>query len=368
MHKHRVQPNRRGSRASVDSSTPLRHDSEFISVRLKGKKKIMSWQVFNILRRLAAVAAAIQYVIVSMSATWWALQVLEGAKNPTETLRVFPSSLIEGYLGDGLIRDSPLVQDVLGGDTTPRGHALFLESDTKTSTQNCSDMPLFNPAIYNYDFLSEGYLKMVSGTKYNVTALEDLELVLVVVDCSFRQIAAGDPSSVRVYNLVRSIADHSHLYLVTMSLNVQEYQVRAHRKQGPALVGMLTLVDMRDSNVQQFYTVATTYPFQRLPDFEIYQFVGITNDSYLELRSIPRDPNLEPVKNLVTARKRDFYNSDSQSNVRVMYSLLDGLSATTALTRWEWIGEAVTVDSWAWVASTSSSDWRPFIPSSCWFW
>lgn len=144
--------------------------------------------------------------------------------------------------------------------------------------------------------------------------------------------------------------------------------MRAHRKQGPALVGMLTLVDMRDSNVQQFYTVATTYPFQRLPDFEIYQFVGITNDSYLELRSIPRDPNLEPVKNLVTARKRDFYNSDSQSNVRVMYSLLDGLSATTALTRWEWIGEAVTVDSWAWVASTSSSDWRPFIPSSCWFW
>ncbi|KAE9038278.1 hypothetical protein PR003_g5989 [Phytophthora rubi] len=90
------------------------------------------------------------------------------------------------------------------------------------------------------------------------------------------------------------------------------------------------------------------YPFQRLPDFEIYQFVGITNDSYLELR-IPRNSTIEPVKNLITARKRGFFNSDSQSNVRVMYSLLDGLNATTALTRWEWIGEAVTVDSWAWV-------------------
>ncbi|KAE8986215.1 hypothetical protein PR002_g22419 [Phytophthora rubi] len=120
-------------------------------------------------------------------------------------------------------------------------------------------MPLFDAAIYNYDFLSEGYLKMVSGTKYNVSTLGDLELVVVVVDCSFRQIVAGDPSSVRVYNLVRSIEDPSHLYLVTMSLNVQEYEVRTHHKQGPALVGMLALVD--DSNVQQFYTVATTYPF-----------------------------------------------------------------------------------------------------------
>ncbi|GMF12145.1 unnamed protein product [Phytophthora lilii] len=310
----------------------------------------MAGQVFNILRRLAAVAAAIQYVYVSMSATWWALQLLSGARHPTETLRVFPSSLIEGYLGNGLIRDSPLVLNVLGGDITPKDYALFLESENKTSTNNCSDVPLLNSAIYNHEFLSQGYQRIVSGTKYNVSTLEDLELVLVVVDCMFRQIKVGDPSSVRAYNLVRSHKDPNNLYLVTMSLNVQEYEVRSHNKRGPALVGMLTLVDnMQDSNVQQFYVVATTYPFQRLPDFEIYEFVGITSDSYLELRSIPRNPKIEPVKNLVTARKRGFYNSDSQSNVRVMYSLLDGLNAKTALTRWEWIGEAVTIDSWAWV-------------------
>ncbi|GMF22142.1 unnamed protein product [Phytophthora fragariaefolia] len=329
---------------------PLRHDSEFISVRFKARRKCMTWQLFNILRRLAAIAAAIQYVNVSMSATWWALQVLSGAKNPTETLRVFPSSLIEGYVGGGLIQNSSLVQDVLGGDSTPRDYALFLESDTNTSTQNCSKVPRFNSAIYNYDFLNQGFLKMISSTKYNVTVLDDMELVVVVVDCSFRQIVAGDPSSIRTYNLMRSTTDHNHLYLVTISLNVQEYEVRAQHKQGPALVGMLTLVDdMRNSSVQQFYTVATTYPFQRSQDFEIYQFVRITNESYLELRSIPRDPLVEPVRNLITARKRGFFNSASQSNVRVMYSLLDGLNATTALTRWQWIGEAVTLDSWAWV-------------------
>eukprot|EP00644_Phytophthora_capsici_P012616 jgi/Phyca11/547011/estExt2_Genewise1Plus.C_PHYCAscaffold_230207 len=285
-----------------------------------------------------------------MSASWWALQLLNGARNPSEVLRTFPSSLIQGYLGEGLINDSPLVKSVLNGDTSPRDYTLFLESDTLTSTTGCSGMPLFNSDIYNYAFLSGGYEGIVTDTKYNVSILEDMELVVIVVDCSFRQIKLGDPSSLRVYNLVRSRMNSSHLYLITMSLNTQEYEIPELHKRGPAVIGMLTLVDdMRDDNVKQFYMVATTYPYQRLPNFEVYEHVGITNDSRLQLRSIPRDPTKYPVKQLITARKRGFFNGDSQANVRVMYSVLSGLNATTALTRWEWIGEAVIMDSWAWV-------------------
>ncbi|GMF22139.1 unnamed protein product [Phytophthora fragariaefolia] len=310
----------------------------------------MARQVFTVLRRLAAIAAAVQYVIVSMSATWWALQVLSGAHNPTETLRVFPSLLIEGYLGEGLIRDSPLVQDELGGDTTPRNYALFLESDTKISTENCSAVPLFNHAIYNYEFLNSMYQGIVDDTEYNITALANLELVVIVIDCTFRQILVGDPSVVRVFNLVRSRLDPNDLYLITMSLNVQEYEVRKLHKRGPALVGMLTLVqNMQASNMQQFYMIAITYPYQHMPTFEVYELVGVTSDSYLELRSIPRSSLRHPVKHLLTARKRGFFTGDRQCNIRVMYSVLEGLNAKTGLTRWEWIGEAVTFDSWAWV-------------------
>ncbi|KAL4138728.1 hypothetical protein PRIC2_002232 [Phytophthora ramorum] len=355
MTKSRVQPGGKGPRgkgpgtSSLDSTMATR-ESEIVVVRAKTKRTLAKWHVFNILRRLAAVAAAVQYAYVSLSASWWALQLLSGAANPTETLRVFPSSLIQGYLGDGLIKDSPLVKDVLTGDTTPRDYALYLESDNKTSTDQCSEVPLFNSEIYNYGFLSNGYQGMVENTKYNITALTEMELVVVVVDCTFRQILLGDPSVVRVFNLVRSLENPNDLYVVTMSLNVQEYEVRDLKKRGPALVGMLTLVeDMQADHVDQFYMVATTYPYQRSPDFEMYELVGITDESYLELRSIPRDPLVEPVKNLITARKRGFYDGDSQENVRVMYSSLEGLNAKTALTRWEWIGEAVTIDSWAWV-------------------
>ncbi|KAL3660183.1 hypothetical protein V7S43_014714 [Phytophthora oleae] len=348
MTKH-VQLGRRGPRvSSVESTEPTQGDS--IALHFNGKKHEWTWQIFNLIRRLGAVTSACVYVYASMTATWWALHALSGARNPTETLRVFTSSLVKGYVGDGLIGDSPLVLDVLGGDTTPRDYALYLESSTKTSTVGCTEVPLFDSGIYSYDFLSQGYEGMVSSTKYNVTTLADLELVLVVVDCSFSQLKAGDPSEVRVYSVVRSRNDLSDLYLVTLSLSVQEYEQRDHSKQGPAVLGMLTLIhDMQDKNVTQYYMMALTYPYQRSPDFQVYQVVAITDESFLSLSSIPRKPGTEPVKHLLTARKRGFYSGDSQRNVRTMYSLLDGVNATNAITRWEWVGEAVTIDSWAWV-------------------
>ncbi|ETI51001.1 hypothetical protein F443_05559 [Phytophthora nicotianae P1569] len=294
--------------SSVDS-TAKTHEGEFIGLHFKEKKHDRKWQIFTLARRLGAAVSACVYVYASMTATWWALHVLGGARNPTETLRVFTSSLIKDYVGDGLISSSSLVLDVLGNDTTPRDYVLYLESSTNTSTDGCNGLPHFDTAIYSYDFLSQGYEDMVSSIKYNVTTLADLELVIVVVDCSFSQLEAGNPSEVRVYNLVRSRNDISNLYLVTVSLSVQEYEQRDHNKHGPAVL----------------------------------------DESYLSLHSIPREPGTEPVKHILTARKRGFYNGDSQRNVRTMYSLLDGVNATNALTRWEWVGEAVTIDSWAWV-------------------
>ncbi|GMF20399.1 unnamed protein product [Phytophthora lilii] len=324
----KLQGGKRGPRTSSLDSTVITRETEIIVVHSKTKR----------------------YAYVSLSATWWGLAVLTGAHNPTEILRVFPSSLIQGYLGEGMIRDSPLVEEVLGGDTTPRDFVLFLESETQTSTKSCSMVPLFNPDIYNYEFLSNGFQDIINQTEYHISVLAEMELVVIVVDCTFKQIILGDPSVARFFYVVRSRAKLTDMYVVTMSLNVQQYEVRNIKKRGPALVGMLTMVqDMQAEQVDQFYMISTTYPYQRSLNFEMYELVGITDESYLELRSIPREPSSEPVKQLITARKRGFYNGDSQANVRVMYSILEGLNAKTALTRWEWIGEAVTIDSWAWV-------------------
>ncbi|KAE8903845.1 hypothetical protein PF005_g6220 [Phytophthora fragariae] len=190
-------------RRSVRSKTFGRGKRD--AVQTKTKRSITTWQVFNIVRRIVVIAAAFVYIYISMMATWRTMQVLRDMTNPTQSFGAFTSSLIGGYVGDGLIRDSPLVQDVLGGDTTPRDYVLFLESETKTSVDNCSDVPLFTSNIYNYGFLTHGYMEIVNDTSYNISILNELELVVVVVDCSFTPLKKGDRSAVRVFSLVRSI-------------------------------------------------------------------------------------------------------------------------------------------------------------------
>lgn len=276
--------------------------------------------------RLVVIASACQYIFISMAATWRTIQVLFATKTPTEPFEVYTASLIPAYMGNELVYDSPLVQEVLGGDTSPRDYALFLESEIKTSTEGCSEVPLLNPDIYNYAFLSQSYEKIVTDSTYNSAILSELELVTIVVDCSFTQLKLGDKSAVRVFNLLRSKKDHDVMYVATVSLSIQDYKIRAHRKSGPALVGMVTIVDdMRAEAVEQFYIVVLTYPFQRALEFQVYDFVGITNQSFIELRSIPEDPLTQAANNLIIAREHGFYDGHEQFNIRYTYSLLESM-------------------------------------------
>ncbi|ETI55804.1 hypothetical protein F443_01557 [Phytophthora nicotianae P1569] len=335
-----------------DESQPNRQRTpwSFNLRKTKSKGRFTKWQLFHLIRRLVVVAAACQYIEISMLATWRTIEVLRSTASPTESFGSLTASLIADYLGGGHIRDSRLVQSLLDGDTTPRNYTIFLESETKTSIENCSEVPLFNSEIYNFNFLTHSYLEMVLDTSYNTSVLADLELVVVVVDCSFTALVSGDPSVVRIFDLVRSHDNSSDLYLVTVSLSVQDYDVPDLNKNGPALLGMLSVINaMNAASVEQFYMVAPTYPFQRSLEFEIFDFIGITNDSHLELRTIPPDPLTQPVTSLFTARNRGFYDGEVQSNTHSMYSLLDAADTKSMLTRWEWYGETIIADSWAWV-------------------
>ncbi|KAE8903844.1 hypothetical protein PF005_g6215 [Phytophthora fragariae] len=317
-------PSRRSIRSSMlsrDKAYIVRDNQTrmFQGLATRSKRKFTKWQLFNIVNRLVVIAAACQYIYISMLATWRTVEVLRSMPNPTQVFGVFTASLIADYTGDGLIRDSPLI-------------------------------PLFNAEIYNYAFLTHMYTQMVNDTSYNTTVLTDLELVVVVVDCSSTQLNNGDPSIVRVFNVARSRDDPTDVYIVMISLSVQDYQMWSYKKAGPALVGMIAIIhDMQGDITKQIYMMAPTYPYQRSLDFEIYEFIKITEESYRELRSIPKDPTTQSVKHLVTSRKHGFFDGDVQSNIHSMYSHLDVTDARSALYEWEWLGEALIEDSWAWV-------------------
>lgn len=248
-----VGPSRRSVRSSIlsrDRSYIIRESHNRMLLSWKGltggqsrsKRKFTKWQIFNVVRRLVVIAAACQYIYISMLATWCTMEVLRSMPNPTQVFGVFTASLIADYAGDGLIRDSPLVDNVLDGDTTPRDYVIYLESKSQVSTENCSQVPLFNANIYNHGFLTHMYTQMMNDTSYNTSVLTDLELVVVVVDCSSTQLNNGDPSIVRVYNVARSRDDPTDVYLVMVSLSIQDYQMWSYKKSGPALVGMIAVI------------------------------------------------------------------------------------------------------------------------------
>ncbi|RLN50314.1 hypothetical protein BBJ28_00010781 [Nothophytophthora sp. Chile5] len=316
------------------------------------KKRITGPQLFNLVRRLVGVAAAFVYAGVGLQSTYITVDVLQGTAVGTQAFAGMEAELIAGYAGEGLIRDSPLVQAVLGGDTTPRNQTLFLESATATSFENCSSVELFDSGIYSDMFLRDGFLNLVATGSYNLSILHDLEFVLPVVDCSSPPLVHADPSLLRVFNLVRRKSDPQNVQIIAISLSIQDYRIDEQTRVGPTLLATLFGVsDMSASTVEQHFMLALDYPYTRDPVFNVYTLNGVSSNGFWEFSSIPRNATADPVLHVRTSRRRGFYlNAESeQSNIRNLFWTLELESPPHALSLWDWRGEPVILDSWAWV-------------------
>ncbi|RLN64886.1 hypothetical protein BBJ29_003441 [Phytophthora kernoviae] len=304
------------------------------------------------LARVMGVGAALMCLTNYFRATIVTFQVLRSSPIETKSFGTMKSELILGYAGEGLIRDSPLVQNVLGGDTTPRDYTVFLESATNTSFDNCSVVELFDADIYSNTFLRTNFENLASKSSYSITQLADLELVVPVIDCTSPPLVKDDPSLVRVFNLVRHKSDPTNLQLITTSVSLQNYRIPEANRVGPALVTTFFSVnDMRATTVDQHFVIGLDYAFTHEPLYEVYSLEGFSDKGYWNLTSIPEDAFMNPVKTVLTARRRGFYlNAETeQSNTRNLVWTLEQTSPARAMSRWEWKGQPVILDSWAWV-------------------
>jgi hypothetical protein len=316
------------------------------------KKRITPMQLFNLARRVAGVAAGFVYAVVGLQAASTTIDVLQGAHVGREYFGSLEAKLIVQYAGDGLIRNSQLVREVLGGDTTPTNGTVYLQSSTATSFSGCDDIESFDPTIYSKAFLNGGFVSLVSASSYNITSLLDLEHIISVVDCTSPPLVTGDPSLMRVYNLVRHKNNHEDVRLVSLSLSIQDYRIREQIRRGPALFASLFSVsDMRATKVEQFFVLGLDYPYTTNPDFAVYNLDSVSTDGYLELSSIPRNGLPEGAMHARTARRRGFYlkAESDQANIRNLHWSVERDSPARALSVWEWYGEPIIFDSWAWV-------------------
>ncbi|KAL3667475.1 hypothetical protein V7S43_007696 [Phytophthora oleae] len=309
---------------------------------------------FRLVHRLLVFGAAMWYIIISLMATDASLNILRDEARYDTGLLPISSPLIAGYAGTSTIRKSSLVVDVLADSTTPKASGtLFLESESSSSFTQCAAVAESDSVdIYTDEYLRWMFDILQNKTAYNISLLDEVELILPVVDCTMQSIHGGGAAIARVNYLVRYKDDTERVVLLPTSLSIQDYYIAEQYERGSALFLTFSVVeDMTFAGpVPHHYAIALDYPYEFKPDFEVCIFFEHTNEGFWSVETIPRDSFMRPPKPLLTARQLGFYLDKETSQVnQVNFHWDPPDDPASALTYWDWHGDAVTRDNWAWV-------------------
>ncbi|EEY53653.1 uncharacterized protein PITG_07343 [Phytophthora infestans T30-4] len=309
---------------------------------------------FRLIHRLLVFGAAVWYIIISLMATDAALDILKDEAHYDSGLIHFVSPLIAGYAGTSTIRKGPLVVDVLGDSTTPKASGtLFLESESNSSFTQCSAVVEGEGVdIYTDKYLRWMFEVLQNKTAYNISLLDEVELVLPVVDCQLHVIRSGSAAIARVNYLVRYKDDTERVLLLPTSFSIQDYYISEQYERGAALLVEFSVVEDTASEdpVPHHFAIALDYPYEYKPDFEVCTFYNHTSEGFWSFETIPRDSFMRPPKPLLTARQLGFYLDKETSQVnRINFYWVPIDDPASALTYWNWRGDAVIRDNWAWV-------------------
>ncbi|RLN59779.1 hypothetical protein BBP00_00006315 [Phytophthora kernoviae] len=262
------------------------------------------------------------------------------------------SPLIAGYAGTDTIRKSPLVVNNLGDSTEPRAGTIFLESDSNSSFTQCPAAKQGEGAnIYTDTYLRWIFDALKNKTAYNITLLNEVELVVPVVDCTFAAISGGGAAIARVNYLVRFKNETDRMLILPASISIQDYYISDQYESGSTLLLTFSVIETTTAeSVSHYYALALDYPYEYTPDFEVCTFIEHTEEGFWSFVTIPSDSFLRPPKPVLTARQLGFYldKETSQVNqINLHWDLAD--DAMSALTYWTWHGDSVIRDNWAWV-------------------
>lgn len=303
----------------------------------------------RLVRRLLGLAAAVWFVQISVSACVGIRDVLVGLNQASMDMVLYESLLMLPYMGTRTIRQSPLVTQVLQADTTPRNYSIYLQSESETSTVDCG-APLPVPEMWTNEFHRQFFARIMLDTVYNLTFLQNYELVVPVIDCSFSGIVFGDPTVSRLFYIMRGIADPTDVRLLTLIMQTAYYELtdRSGAVGSTLLTTATFLEDLSATQVQHYFLHAIGYPFLEL-SFQVYEFLDTTPDSYWASASIPTSSTELSRQVKSSCRQGTFVdNEHDRSNTENTIWMLhqDPLQVISKL---QYIGRATLRNSWAWV-------------------
>ncbi|TMW66454.1 hypothetical protein Poli38472_004219 [Pythium oligandrum] len=226
---------------------------------------------------------------------------------------------------------------------------MYLEDNDVVSMVNCSS-PLFNSGVYSNTFLRLGLQSLMRDTVFNFTEHARNELVVPIVDCSFTPIIRGDNTVMRMYYVVRDKTNPSDVMLAAVRFSMQDYQIPERNEYGSVGLATYTIFrDMQQPSVSYRFTGALGYPFE-VAKFNVYYMQNLTDDGWWSFQSVSANAVADPPHRMLSASRMGFFvGSDSeQCNIKNLHWGIDD-DPETALTKWNWKGEPILRDSWAWV-------------------
>ncbi|TMW66463.1 hypothetical protein Poli38472_004228 [Pythium oligandrum] len=333
---------------------PLGPRSSLTTTSYSGAAKVgkcpTPWQLVHLIRRILGLAAAIFFVYSTIESGVYGLYTLYGATRCDDNYGGYQADFITQYLGTKSIRESPLFTQVLGDDSTLRQDTVYLQSPDRATFTECDGMSEMNKWLYGNEFLRSNWHDLVSQTSYNLTFLEESELIAPVVDCSFSAIAMGDITSTRVFYLMRKQANPANVFIIIASFSTQDYSVPDQFQVGASIyVSLEVLNDMRATSLQHALVLAMGYPFEG-PYYSVYILQDFTDNGFIILENVPEDPTTNFKRRVHTSNRSGFYlkSEQSQSNIQnLRWTLYD--DPVMALTTWRWSGCTVVLNAWGWV-------------------
>ncbi|OWZ16944.1 hypothetical protein PHMEG_0009183 [Phytophthora megakarya] len=309
-------------------------------------------EVIQLLHRVLVFIIALWYVAISVQAFVASVTVLRGFEYKDLGVVAHTSALISDYAGNKTIDDSPLVQNVLAGSTTPRDDTLYLETSSNHSFIGCTDVDGFDTQIYSNTFLRFMFTAVQKHAAEGLSYIADLELITPVVDCTFDLLASSDKTVMRVYYLTRQ-KNSSQTLLLSTSFSSQDYEV-AQQFHGAGIgAGMLATIaaidNMQATSVTHHFATALNYPYVSDPPFTYNEFVTMEDDNFWLFKSIPPTNSIDPTKQVRSARRMGGYIDDpiAQSNIEIVSWNLP-TDPASELSSWNWHLTASLHDSWAW--------------------
>lgn len=301
-------------------------------------------------RRLLGLGAAFWFVQICSSACISIWNVLSG-KQETSTMDVmyYESQLMLPYMGTGLVRDSPLVTDVLRNDTAPQNNTIYLQGEAEVSTTGC-DVSNSVTDLYTNEFQRQFFARIVVDTHYSLSFLQYYELVVPLVDCTFTGIVGEDPTALRLFYVLRALDDPDDLRLLSLITQTADYElVDRSTVHGATLLATVTLLqDLSATQVTHHFMLAMGYPFIQL-SLQVYEYVTMMTDGSWVLASVPRSAS-GVSRQVVTACRQGIYKhiEQEQSNTaNTIWKLHQ--NPLQVISELQYTGRPTLRNSWAWV-------------------